>query len=340
MGEPEDTILELAKKIRAEKNFDDVLGITWRKGKKILKNPDRPWIKNLDELPFPAWHLINKNNYIMPFTDKPFFLVATGRGCPYQCLFCADKAYYGQKLRLRSPKRIIDELEYNQKRYGVSDFLFWTESFTINENFAWQVCEEIIARGLKVSWVCNSRVDNVDLKLLKKFKQAGCQMIGYGIESGSQEVLNRARKGTTLEQTIRAVTLAKQADLEVTGHCIVGLPGETKETIRQTEKFVASLGLDFAQFYCAVPFPGSDLYFLAKKKNWIISDDWSLYEQNFSVLSYKKLRADQIMNLRQQAYKNFYLSPRTIINTLLRLRSPKEIWKFIFMAKDFISWIK
>lgn len=339
-GEPEETALELAQKIKTRQGFKKVLGITWREGKKIIDNPARPWIKNLDQLPFPAWHLIYKNNYLMPFTNRPFFLVATGRGCPYRCLFCADKTYYGRRLRLRSPKRVVDELEHNQKTYGVSDFLFWAESFTINRRFALSVCNEIISRGLKVRWVCNSRVDNVDLGFLKKFKQAGCQMIGYGIESGNQEILNGVRKGTTLKQAREAVGLAKQAGLEVTGHCILGLPGETRRTIKQTEKFVSNLGLDFVQFYCAVPFPGSDLYALAKKEGWITSNDWSLYEQNFSVLSYGELKADQIMNLRQQAYKNFYLSPQTIIRTLARLRTPREFLSFLFMAKDFLNWIK
>lgn len=339
-GEPEDTILELAKKIKTKGKFDKVTGVTWRKKNQVVKNSDRQWVNNLDDLPFPAWHLINKNNYIMPFTNQPFFLVATGRGCPYHCLFCADKAYYGQKLRLRSPESVVDELEHNQKIYGVSEFLFWTESFTINKEFSAAICDEIVSRGLEIRWVCNSRVDNVDLELLKKFKQAGCQMIGYGVESGSQKVLNQSRKGTTLEQTKRAVYLAKQAGLEVTGHCIIGLPGETKETIHQTEKFVAGLDLNFVQFYCAVPFPGSDFYKLAKEKGWIISNNWSLYEQNFSVLNYPKLSSQEVIDLRQQAYRNFYLSPKTILKTLLRLRTPKEFFNFLYMAKDFFSWIR
>lgn len=339
-GEPEETVLALAERIAERRSLIGLLGVTWRNGRKIVRNPARPWIRNLDQLPFPAWHLIDKNNYQMPFTKRPFFLVATGRGCPYQCLFCADKTYYGQKLRLRSPKRIVDELEHNQKTYGVSDFLFWTESFTINNQFALGVCDEIIRRELKVCWVCNSRVDNVSLKLLKRFKQAGCQMIGYGVESGNQEILNRVRKGTTLEQARKAVALAKKAELEVTGHCILGLPGETEESVEQTEKFVRDLGLDFVQFYCAVPFPGSDLYDLAQKEGWVISNDWARYEQNFSVLSYPGLSATQVMDLRRQAYKNFYLSPRTVIKTLLRLKSPREAWRFLGMAKEFLSWIR
>lgn len=339
-GEPEYTVLELAESIRDKKSFDSVPGITWKKGKKIKTNKDRPWIQNLDELPFPAWHLINKDNYIMPFTDKPFFLVATGRGCPYRCTYCADHAYYGRMLRLRSAKSVVDELEHNQKTFSVNDFLFWTESFTINQNFAEQVCDEIIKRGIKIRWVCNSRVDNVNLRLLKKFKKAGCAMIGFGIESGNQTILDNIHKGTTLKQAQQAVAFAHQAGLEVTGHCVIGLPGETSETIQQTVQFSKDLQLDFVQFYCAVPFPGSDFYQQAVQNNWIISHDWMKYEQNFSVVSYDNLSADEIMRLRQKAYKSFYLRPKIIFQTVLRLRSPREILSFVSMSKSFIDWIQ
>lgn len=339
-NEPEYTVLELAQKIRLNKSFDKVLGITWKKGKKIQNNPDRHWIQNLDELPFPAWHLIDKNNYIMPFTNKPFFLVATGRGCPYRCTYCADHTYYGRILRLRSPKNIVDELEYSQKVYGVSDFLFWTESFTINQIFATSVCDEIIARNLKVRWVCNSRVDDVNLNLLKKFKKAGCTMIGFGIESGNQAIIDNIKKGITLRQSKQAVNWSHKAGLEVTGHSIIGLPGETKRTAHQTVKFAKELKLDFVQFYCAVPFPGSELYTQAKECGWITESDWTQYEQNFSILNYPNLSAKQIMTLRQEAYKSFYLSPKIIIKTLLKLRSPKEVLNFFTMAKAFMEWIK
>lgn len=339
-GEPEYIVLELAKMTQKRGNFDKIAGISWRKNKKIIDNPDRAWTKNLDELPFPAWHLINKHNYTMPFTSTPFFLVATGRGCPYQCTFCADHTYYGRRLRLRSSRKIVDELEHNQKTYQVSEFLFWSESFTINKKFAESVCDEIIRRRLRIAWVCNSRVDNVNLKLLKKFKKAGCVMIGYGIESGNQDILNNVKKGTTLKQARLAVECAHKAGLEVTGHCVVGLPGETKETIGQTVRFAKDISLDYAQFYCAVPFPGSEFYNLAKERGWIIDDDWSLYEQNFSVLNYGNLNAEKIMELRRQAYREFYFSPRVILRTLAKLRTPKDFLVFIKMVVNFLDWIR
>lgn len=338
-GEPEITIKEIALAIRKKRGLEKVKGISFKKGKKIIHNPDRPPLENLDELPFPAWQHIKIERHLMPFKNSPFLLVATGRGCPYRCKFCADKTFYGMRLRLRSPKSVVDEIEWVGKKFGVKDFLFWSESFTINRQFAQSVAQEIIRHRLKVSWVCNSRVDNVDYPLLKKFAQAGCWMIGYGIESGSQEILDKMNKGTTLVQAKKAVQDAHRAGLEVTGHCVIGYPGETKKTIQKTLEFTKKIGLDFSQFYCAVPFPGSDLFDLAKKENWITSEDWGLFEQNFSVLTTPNLKAEEVMELRRQAFNNFYLRPKIIWQTIKRIRSLGDLKQFFWMVKDFITWI-
>ncbi len=338
-GEPEITIKDIALAIRKKRGLEKIKGISFKKGKKIVHNPDRPPLENLDKLPFPAWQHIKINRHLMPFKNTPFLLVATGRGCPYQCKFCADKTFYGMRLRLRSPKSVVDEIEWVGKKFGVKDFLFWSESFTINHQFAQSVAQEIIRRRLKVSWVCNSRVDTVDYPLLKKFAQAGCWMIGYGIESGEQKVLDMMEKGTTLKQAKRAVQDAHRAGLEVTGHCVIGYPGETRKTTQQTIEFAKNLDLDFVQFYCAVPFPGSDLFDLAKKENWITSEDWGFFEQNFSVLTTPNLKAEEVMELRRQAFNNFYLRPKIIWQTIKRIRSFGDLKQFFWMVKDFITWI-
>lgn len=321
------------------KSIESIPGISYRQNSKIIHNPDRGFISNLDELPFPAWHLIDHQDYRMPFKNVPFLLIATSRGCPYKCTFCADKSFYGTKLSLKSPRRIVDELEWVKKTFGVSEFLFWSESFTINNNFVFEVCEEILSRGLKISWVCNSRVDNVNLALLRKIKEAGCWMIGYGVESGNQQILDSVKKGVTLKQTKDAVQWAKEAGLEVTGHCILGLPEETQESIKQTINWTIELDLDFAQFYCAVPFPGSQLYSQSIEQNWINTTDWTKFEQNFSVLDLPTITADKIMALRKQAFKKFYLRKKLILKTIKRIKSFNQLCAFIKMLKDFLTWI-
>lgn len=338
-GEPEYTIRDLALTIQNEGDFSKVEGISYKKDGKIIHNKERKPIEDLDELPFPAWDLIDRDRYRIPFTGKRFLLVATARGCPHRCTFCADRTYYGNRLRTRSPKKVAEELEFNKRGYGIDEFLFWSESFTINRNFAFSVAQEIIERNLKIRWVCNSRVDDVNKEMLKKFKEAGCWMIGYGVESGNQKVLDSVKKGTNIQQTIDAVNLAKAAGLEVTAHCIVGFPEDTKETIRETIRFVKDLDVDFAQFYCAVPFPGSELFEEAKKNKWINTDDWRSFEQNYSVLDTDNLKAEEIMTLRREAYRQFYLRPKIIFKTLKRIRSPKYLKNFIHMVKDFLTWI-
>lgn len=338
-GEPEFTVLDLCVAIDKGVELKSVDGLSYRENESYFHNPDRAFVDNLDILPLPAWDLVDIDKYRMPFTNKKFLLVATGRGCPYQCTFCADNAYYGKKLRLRSPKKIVDELEWDVLQFDVKDFLFWSESFTINTDFAKQVADEIISRKLDINWVCNSRVDNVDSEFLVKIKKAGCWMIGFGIESGNQDILNSVKKGINVKDTVKAVELSKKAGLEVTAHCILGFPQDTKETILETVEFVKKLEIDYAQFYCAVPFPGSELYKEAIDKRWMCSQDWRMFEQNFSVLNTPSLSAKEIMRLRSFAYRSFYFRPQKITKILKQIKTIPQLINLIKGTADFLGWI-
>ena len=338
-AEPEYTVRDLAVTIREGGDFSDIPGISFKSDGAVVHNADRPFIRNLDELAFPAWDLLDTNNYRMPFTRNKFLLVGTGRGCPYPCTFCADKAYYGRKLRLRSPESIVDELERNKREFDVHEALFWSESFTINQEFATAVAEEILRRKVEVRWVCNSRVDNVTMEFLTKAKRAGLDLIGFGIESGVQEVLDSINKRATLEQAVEAVRMCKEVGVAVVAHVVLGFPGETVQTLTQTIEFVKDLKVDFAQFYCAVPFPGSQLYKEAREKGYIVTDDWSRFEQNFSVISTPTLSAEEVMALRRKAYRSFYLSPHSIFTVLKRLKTLRDVRNFAKMAFDFLKWL-
>jgi radical SAM superfamily enzyme YgiQ (UPF0313 family) len=343
-GEPELTVADLA----SGRDYSAIAGISWRTDTQpgaavphgeIRHNPDRPFVAPLDDLPCPAWDLIRTELYRMPFSGERFLLVGTGRGCPYPCTFCADRTYYGCRLRLRSAGSVADEIERNTRDFGVRDFLFWSESFTLSRRFATELAEEMIRRRLDVRWVCNSRVDHVDRELLERFRRAGCWMIGYGIESGVQRILDGVRKGTTLAQSRDAVQAARAAGLQVTGHCVLGFPGEGRADIIATIRFALDIGLDFAQFYCAVPFPGSPLYDEARAAGWIQSDDWSRFEQNFSVLNTPQLRAEEIMELRRAAYRRFYLRPKLMARTLKQTHSLQQLGRLAGSVKDFLTWV-
>ncbi len=341
-GEPEITVKELAAVVadgKKQNNISGVNGLSYLRDGQLVNESARPGLENLDTLPFPAWHLIKRDRYILPFTDKPFLLIATSRGCPYSCRFCADNAYYGKKLRTRSAKNIVDELSWVKNKFGISEFLFWSESFTINKAFAISVIEEIKRRNLNVSWVCNSRVDNVDAQMLRGLKEAGCWMIGYGIESGNQSLLDKMGKGVRLEQIRAAVIESKKAGLEVTGHCVLGYPGETVETIKETIQLTLDLPFNFVQFYCSVPFPGSQLYEEAKQNCWIINDDWAFFEQNYSVMDTPQLSAEEVMKWRSKAYRMFYTRPKMVWQILRKIKSLKELFNLFKMVKEFLSWI-
>ncbi len=336
-NEIEDAIDEL---FSFKSNIKDIKGISYvGEDRNVHRNLRREFIHDLDKLPFPAWNHLDFSKYTVPFSERPFLLLATARGCPRKCTFCMAKPYYGESLRYRSPKNVVDEMEYVMNNYKVNDFLMWTEGFTMNNGYAIDICKEILKRGLKVKWACNSRVDTINDGLLSYMKKSGCWMIGYGVESGNQKILDHVKKGITVEQIRNAANLTKRYGIEATAHCMVGFPGETKETVKQTVELVKELDFDFAQFYCAVPMPWTELYKEAKEKGHIVSKDWELYEQNFSVMKTGYLEPKEVMKLRKRAYRSFYFRPKMIFRTLSRIRNFQQLKIFIIMVKDFLTWI-
>jgi len=336
-GEPEQAVSEL---VRAGLNPEGVAGLSWRDGDEVVHEPDRPPLPDIDSLPFPAWHLVDRKRYIMPFTDRKFLLLGTGRGCPHACAFCADPAFYGRKPRLREPRAVVDEMEWAGKRFGIKDFLFWSESFTLRRDYAASICEEILSRKLRTSWVANSRVDDVDIELLRLMKRAGCWVIGYGAEAGTDKALKLMRKNITTDRIREAVCRTAEAGIGAVAHVVLGYPGETEEDVLETISFIKGLPLDFAQFYCAVPFPGSPLYEQALEQGWINTSDWTKFEQNHSVLDTPWLTAGKVMELRERAFREFYLRPRAFISAARYLKSPPVAIRMARMLLQFRNWIK
>ncbi|MCX6639828.1 MAG: radical SAM protein [bacterium] len=338
-GEPELTIADLADSLDQGADPSSVAGLSLRQDGVVINAPDRTFLKNIDDFPYPAWDLINLDNYRLPFSGRRFLMVTTARGCPYGCVYCVAQSYYGRKIRMRKVDRIADELEHLRDRYGVNDFFFWSESFTIIKTAIKELCREILHRNLNVRWVCNSRVDNIDLELLKLMKEAGCWMISYGIESGEQAILDGIKKNITIAQIQNAIELTRQVGFQIAGHFVLGLPGETLDSLKKTYDFACNLDLDYAQFYCASPWPGSEFYHMAKKSGWLASTDWSQYEQDRSVTNYPGLSAQQITQFRDWAARKYYLRPKIMWRTITRLKSPGEIKNFIGMLRAFLTWV-
>jgi len=315
-GEPEYTIKELISVLndKPTRDFNIIKGITWRKVKNAVINEARGLISDLDELPIPAWHLINLNNYKLPFIGKPYLIVVPGRGCVDECLFCYAHKYYGRKNRRHSANRIIKELIYYKKRFRINRFFFWTENFTQDRKFLNALLDMMLSSKLNVHWSANSRVDTVDYDLLIKMKKAGCQIIAFGVESGNQHILDAAKKNITLPQIEEAFSLSQKAGLQTIANCMFGLPGETFDTMRQTAKFLKKLNPTYAQFYTAVPRPGSEFYKMASEEKWIRTKDWSRYHQGDYVLKMNGLDREQIVNFIKRSRLMFYLDLKRIFN--------------------------
>ena len=207
-GEGENTLLEVAKRLEKGKSFHDVVGTTCRKGEEIVKNPDRPYIEDLESLPYPAFHLFPLDQFKK--YGNIIFPVMTSRGCIFWCDFCSAVRMFGRKYRMRSPKNVVDELEFLYKKYGEKQYTFYDDAFTVDQTRTEEICDEILKRGLKIKWDCETRVDMVSKDLLQKMKKAGCIAVWFGVEAGSEKVIESNGKRNPLTQTFNAFKWTKK----------------------------------------------------------------------------------------------------------------------------------
>jgi len=340
IGEPEIISRELASCIKNNRPLSHVKGIAYRHNGQILINERAPFIDNLDELPFPARNLLDNNKYFLPVINEPYTLLISSRGCPYSCIFCTAHQYYGRRLRLRSPENILGEINEIVNKHKIKNITMWSDTFTLNRDFVVSVCNGIINDSLNLKWMCNSRVDMVDRDLLYLMKKSGCIGISYGIESGVQEILDNVNKKTTLSQARNAIKWTKDAGIESLAHVIFGLPGETKDTIKKTVKFIKAIDPDYVQFYCAVPFPGTKFYQQALENSWIKSYDWDKYEINCAVIGTPGLSVEELEKAKIRAFRSFYLRFSYFIKRLSKIKSFSDLKINFFQGMDFIkNWV-
>jgi anaerobic magnesium-protoporphyrin IX monomethyl ester cyclase len=316
MGEGERTMVELAN-LSSESipDFEDVKGIVFRdrKTENLKSTPKRPLIKDLDSLPFPARHLVPFDSYGAS-KDQTGSIISS-RGCVYNCTYCSSSLIMGKKFRSRSPENVVDEIEELINVYHVNDIGFMDDTFMLNKNRANNIANEIKARDLDVSFVASSRVDMVDRNLLKNLKNSGLKTIYYGVESGSQRVLELMKKGITLKQAEVAVKSAKNTGLQVLTSFILGYPGETEEDMNKTIDFSLKLDSDYSQYSILTPFPGTPIYDELLDKHLIDDDDWNEYTVLKPVLKYDKLGLNKDMVERKlaMAYLKFYARPKYLL---------------------------
>ncbi len=336
--EGEYAMLELVKALENGDDPQSVKGISFRDDGHIIHTPVRPFITELDKLPFPAWDLFPLDSYHTdPRTEvisgKTERLILATRGCPNACTFCSSRTErsMGSKYRMRSPVNIVDEMEYMHERYKSEVFSFMDMAFPLKKAHAMAVFQEMIDRGInkKVVWCTECRVKPIDHEIFKAMREAGCVRINFGIESGSNRILKALKKGFTLDDVRRAVGMARKVGIEVDGMFMMGLPTETDQEIRATIDFAIELNVRYAIFNIFVPYPGCELYDMLSAQDKVSFKSWSEFTSYPTYTSRKPiyvpdgLTHSQIMNLQKYAMRKFYLRPRFVCQEFKRFKPSK-----------------
>ena len=326
-GEAEETLKEL---LEGEKKPKDILGLWYKEGFVAKFSGVRPFIENLDTLPFPARHLIDNSVYRRPDNNKVQAVIKVSRGCPHHCFFCLATPTSGRKVRMRSPENIIAEIRECINKYNIRNFIFWSDIFNQDREWTVNLCEKIIKSGLKFTWSANTRADTADLKMAKLMHKAGCRLVSLGVESGSQFILDKIGKNITLDEIRDTVDAFKKAKIKIYNYFVLGLPWDDEATMSETIDFAIELDSDFVSFYTATPLPGTRFYNFIKNElhEEVESYENAYYEPCVNTYSLSK---EQVMEFHKNAVKAFYLRPLYILKMLLKIRSPYEI-KSYFLA--------
>ncbi|OQB54476.1 MAG: Oxygen-independent coproporphyrinogen-III oxidase 1 [Deltaproteobacteria bacterium ADurb.Bin151] len=328
--EPEGIIRELCRSAPAK--WAGIDGLSYRDPSdgQILSNPDAAFLEP-ETIPAPAWHFLNLNGYRLPLKNRKFLIIAPIRGCPYACNFCTAEIYYGRKPRYRPVENVIDEIAGGISRHGIRDYFIWADTFTVHREYVRNFCRMILDRKLSIAWTCNSRVDTLDEETLALMKKAGLWMISFGLESGSNGILEASGKRMTVEQSRQAVQMAHEMGIKTAGHFMFGLPGETAATMKETLDLALSLPLDIGQFYAATPFPGTKLFAQAGKQGWLKPD--VVMSQSRAVMDLPELKSRDIDRCIRYAYRKFYLRPR-IICGIGSMIDPRAQMKYFFSKRS------
>ncbi|HLN88987.1 MAG TPA: radical SAM protein [Candidatus Binatia bacterium] len=312
--EGEQTFIELLEKLESHSSLSNVLGITYRDRDKIIRNADRPFIQDLDSLPFPAHHLLSLDN--LKHNGKILFPLISSRGCVFWCDFCSTVRMFGRGYRYRSPKNVVDEMQLIHDSCGIEQVTFYDDAFTVDRNRVLKICEELHTRKLRMTWDCGTRVDMVDRELMKTMHDAGCIAVWLGVESGSEAILGAMNKKIKLEQTRLAYKTAHDVGLMTIANVVLGFPGETEQTAQATIRFVKKLNPEDVGFYVATPYPGTPMYEEVKKNGWLRVTDFDKYDTAGPTFETPQLSMEKLAEIRYKAYQQFYLRPAYVLHMM------------------------
>jgi anaerobic magnesium-protoporphyrin IX monomethyl ester cyclase len=340
-SEGEITWVDLCAHLERGESLEEVEGITYQRNGEVVHNSDRPVMTDVDSLPFPAYHLFKMDRYtnLQPTLDHiegDSYSILTSRGCPYRCTYCSQ--ILPRVWRARSPENVVAEWRWLVKDLGAKEIGVLDDSFNIDRERVLAICDMLIGEGLNhVPWIMINgiRANLVDEELLGRMREAGCIRTAFGVESGNQRILDTViNKHLTLDQVREAFKAAKAVGMETIGFFIIGLPGETEETMEDTIRFACELDPIVANFSMATPFPGTEMYNQVLEKGRLLVKDWDDYAffENKAQFETDDMPAELVERKWREAYRRFYLRPSRIVHTLLRKRTWLELPRTIRMA--------
>lgn len=331
VGEGEITLHELVEAIKERKTLSNIKGLAYFQDNKFKINSARELIKNLDDMPFPAWDLMPPSEYklapiLEPARAFPIAPILTSRGCPYNCSFCASNVTWKRRLRFRSVENVLVEIKLLKEKYKVKEIHFCDDNFTADVTRAEEICEAMVREKINLPWQCPNgvRIDRLPLSLLQKMKASGCYAVGLGIESGNYDMLRKINKQLDLKIVSGVLKNLRTVGIESYGFFILGLPGETKKTANQTIDFALKNDFDRLWFNIFLPYPGSSSFgqWLGKRK---FSDiDWEKHDGSTAVMRGADLSLKEIENLQKLALRKFYTRPKIFFKLVSRI-GVKEI---------------
>ncbi len=316
-GEGDMTVPELANAWDSGE-LAKVKGIVFRENGRIVRNPPRPLIDDLDSIPYPARHLLPMDKYRLFETFKIATMVSS-RGCPYGCHYCSVSAIYGRKWRARSAKNVVDEMEHLCDNYDLDLIMFFDDNFDLDRKRTESICDEIMERGLEIPWGYESSILSTDRSHLKKLREAGCRILSYGIETTSQKSITTMKKDISTQEMKEVMDNSKELGMLRIANVILGLPGETREDVIESIKLMKELEPEYPLFFLPTPYPGTKFHDTAEKMGMIKELDWSKYTTANPIIETQEISLEEVRELNAKAYKDFYLRPSAIKNNLRML---------------------
>lgn len=326
-----ETVLD---QLHAGAPLDSLPGLVWRRSPEngsspeIVRNEGHPLVEDLNSIPAPARDLLDNNLYRSPETGRPLTVIHGNRGCPARCIFCPAGLMSGFRIRYRKPESIMAEIDECVTQFGIREFLFHGDTFTLNKQWLVELCDLIVASGHKIHWGCNSRVDTMDDERAAKMKATGCWVVAFGVETGSQAIMDSIKKRQKVERAVEAAKICRRNGLRFHAFFVIGTPLETRATLDETFRFAKRLDPDFFDFNIAYPLPGTELFEIVKREG-LFEMDPSASGYGSAAVRTRELSSADLTQWRRRALLAMYLRPRYIARTLMRAGSPRVTMNYI-----------